>query len=570
MFINKLQLKNFKRFTDLTVDLAPQPPKGVANQEDENLPKLVLLIGANGSGKSCIFDAFEAINTLVLNKKLLQANEKIPSGYLTGLGLPDNDYCSKKKDIKDKNGYELIIDFDKEKHFNFHYKSTSETNIIGESSVDTNLEIGNYFYGRSAFRYTPRINKTTIGSNTNFERDLNRPKTYIDVDTKRFDDDIDKIFNNFLKEIKQKNNAQENFNNALNTAFINIFGDTNTSLRYEDFDSPVDGQSVQFWFKKGSLKVPYDYLSAGEKMVFELLLNLYARKHLYQDSIVFFDEIDLHLNTSLQFDLLKEITENWIPDNSQVWIASHSLGFIDYARQYERGVIIDFDSLDFDREQVLKPESKGLKNYEIAVPANLIQDLFRGKQIFICENKNDQIFNSLLLAEKLFVGVHDKNSILIEVKKNTNYFALRDRDYLTDEEIRKAKEKYKNLFILDYYCIENYLYHPENLLELNLKDFDIKDYEKEIINQNNLKKEKIKIDHLKDDRKSDLMLKEIQPDKNYDQFIAEYLDSDNFNKFYTFFNMKNFNGKYLEKYQITEERLAKTNWFKTKISEVLQ
>ena len=59
MFINKLQLKNFKRFTDLTVDLAPQPPKGVANQEDENLPKLVLLIGANGSGKSCIFDAFE-------------------------------------------------------------------------------------------------------------------------------------------------------------------------------------------------------------------------------------------------------------------------------------------------------------------------------------------------------------------------------------------------------------------------------------------------------------------------------------------------------------------------------
>ena len=246
------------------------------------------------------------------------------------------------------------------------------------------------------------------------------------------------------------------------------------------------------------------------------------------------------------------------------------MGFIDYARQYERGVIIDFDSLDFDREQVLKPESKGLKNYEIAVPANLIQDLFRGKQIFICENKNDQIFNSLLLAEKLFVGVHDKNSILIEVKKNTNYCALRDRDYLTDEEIRKAKEKYKNLFILDYYCIENYLYHPENLLELNLKDFDIKDYEKEIINQNNLKKEKIKIDHLKDDRKSDLMLKEIQPDKNYDQFIAEYLDSDNFNKFYTFFNMKNFNGKYLEKYQITEERLAKTNWFKTKISEVLQ
>ncbi len=51
MFINKLQLKNFKRFTDLTVDRAAQ--------QNQNPPKLVLLIGANGSGKSCIFDAFE-------------------------------------------------------------------------------------------------------------------------------------------------------------------------------------------------------------------------------------------------------------------------------------------------------------------------------------------------------------------------------------------------------------------------------------------------------------------------------------------------------------------------------
>src|SRR5262245_11348198 len=49
MFINKLQLKNFKRFTDLTIDLSGAQPA----------PKLVLLIGANGSGKTCIFDAFE-------------------------------------------------------------------------------------------------------------------------------------------------------------------------------------------------------------------------------------------------------------------------------------------------------------------------------------------------------------------------------------------------------------------------------------------------------------------------------------------------------------------------------
>ena len=51
MKIQKLQLKNFKRFTDLTIEGIP------------GNTKLVLLIGANGSGKSSVFDAFEFLNT---------------------------------------------------------------------------------------------------------------------------------------------------------------------------------------------------------------------------------------------------------------------------------------------------------------------------------------------------------------------------------------------------------------------------------------------------------------------------------------------------------------------------
>ena len=50
MRITKVELKNFKRFTDLTIDGIPADTK------------LVLLIGANGSGKSSVFDAFESLN----------------------------------------------------------------------------------------------------------------------------------------------------------------------------------------------------------------------------------------------------------------------------------------------------------------------------------------------------------------------------------------------------------------------------------------------------------------------------------------------------------------------------
>ena len=49
MPIQELHLKNFKRFTDVTTDLS----------ELDIPPKLVLLVGANDSGKSSVFDAFE-------------------------------------------------------------------------------------------------------------------------------------------------------------------------------------------------------------------------------------------------------------------------------------------------------------------------------------------------------------------------------------------------------------------------------------------------------------------------------------------------------------------------------
>lgn len=46
MKISKVQIKHYKRFTDLTIDSIPATAK------------LVVLVGANGCGKTSLFEAF--------------------------------------------------------------------------------------------------------------------------------------------------------------------------------------------------------------------------------------------------------------------------------------------------------------------------------------------------------------------------------------------------------------------------------------------------------------------------------------------------------------------------------
>ncbi len=65
MKIPKLELKNFKRFDDLTIDMTSLAEP----------PKLVLLIGKNGSGKSSVFDGFEVLNTVNKGSGVSIAND---------------------------------------------------------------------------------------------------------------------------------------------------------------------------------------------------------------------------------------------------------------------------------------------------------------------------------------------------------------------------------------------------------------------------------------------------------------------------------------------------------------
>ena len=546
MYISNIKLKNFKRFTDLTIDLS-QP---------ERPPKLVLLIGANGSGKTSVFDGFNVLSEY----------------YKAGLVLADNffadditHYYRKEKGDKSTidanfgNGMALTVSSD-------DFDSAG----LRQSTPET------VFYGRSSLRQVPHLIRTSLGSTSSFDltKDSDRPLTYIDRD-ERFENDLEEITKNILQEFYQSDRERseiiKTYIEPINKAFERIFEDDKTVVpRLVSIIPPLDNNVTEVRFQKGNTEFRYDLLSNGEKGIFNTLINLLSRKKFYQDTIYYLDELDLHLNTRLQYNLLKEITEHWIPENCQLWTASHSYGFIDYAREANHAAIIDFNSLDFDVPQVLVPELKNsLDVFDVAVPKERIFKLFDNKQIVLCENQNDELYNLLALEDTLFVGVKNKDEVFLNIKRDPRYYGLIDWDFLTDHEIATARRKYSTLRILHYYCFENYLYHPDNMVEVD-PTFDKASYIQEIVAQKNSQKLKLisRIDKIRNSY-AILRSEDTMRDENFDTII-DALASDDLERFYPFFDMKkNFNKKSIETYNWRKEQLVSTSWFRQKISEAL-
>jgi len=547
MKITKLELKNFKRFDDLTIDLTSLVEPA----------KLVLLIGTNGSGKSSVFDAFEVLNTMG------RVDHSISDSY----------YYTKKE----SEDFNVIVTTDE-----LNNSNNFVTETLDLSSNYKNLKKQS-FYGRTSVRQIPKLTRTSLGQgNVSFENDTDRPQTYIDRDN-RFENDIEKVASSILTDVFKGNNSTEeiieSYINPINRSFENIFGtEVGTRIKLISIKPPLEGKTAEILFKKGISQIPYDYLSSGEKEIFNILLNLLTRTEYFQDTIYFLDEIDLHLNTQLQKNLLKEITEKWIPEKCQLWTASHSLGFIEYANEAEHASIIDFDNLNFDVPQLITPSpKKNFDVFEIAVSKEFLSKVFEGKRIVFSENTDTSRYNNLNLNNTVFFVGKDKSDVFHKAKNSSAHDGLIDRDYLTDEEIIDLLRAYQNLFILNYYSIENYFYHPENLEEYYKsvgKDFFKDDYKKAIIREKESSKSQILI-RFPRARDGYPFYREKENEKKLkafrfnDQNILQMIESPDFETFYKVFPAKHFGTQISERQNLNKDNLAKTTWFKTKIEEVL-
>jgi predicted ATP-binding protein involved in virulence len=548
MNITEIHLKNFKRFSSLQIEAIPKNAK------------LILLVGANGSGKSSLFDGFNFINGAIKRD--------------VGTGQEFVDYYRKEKNTP------------AEVHINIGDTAytISDTNF-GQPSLPTTS-----FYGRTSFRQIPRLTRTTLGSkSTDVNKDSDRPKYFSEADI-RFENDVEKITELILKDFfrtpKTKEEVRKAYLDPVNAALNNIFGvSSDNTIQLIEIIPPLEGKVAQLLFRKGKSEFHYNYLSAGEKEVFNLLLNLLARKQNYQDTVYYMDELDLHLNTKNQFDLLKEITENWIPENCQLWTATHSLGFIEYARQAGLAELIDFDHLNFDISQVLQPISKGKPDiYEIAVGKEFLPQLFRDKEIYFVENKDSGFYASVGITNAIFISENNRNNVFHKVRA-TGYKGIVDRDYLTENDIKVIRDEYKKLFILGYYSIENYMYHPDNLEEFYKskgEEFDKERYLQELIEAKDEIKDKLSI-QIASARMgypyfgepifngTALQRRFKNHSENFDEteVLKQKLDSNVLEEFYPSLPMKTYCTQLQSRQHAAKIDLVKTNWFREQMRKLL-
>jgi len=144
------------------------------------------------------------------------------------------------------------------------------------------------------------------------------------------------------------------------------------------------------------------FFQQGRKEVIDLIVDLIIKKPKFNDTIFCIDEPELHLNTKIQRALLLEI-DHLIPENCQLWIATHSIGFLRALQEdlKEKAYIFDFGETDyFTGSKIISPMRPTRSNCQRIFQTALddLAYLIAPTRIVYCEGRADPAPNGAELC----------------------------------------------------------------------------------------------------------------------------------------------------------------------------
>ncbi|MGC3967509.1 MAG: AAA family ATPase [Pirellulales bacterium] len=436
MRISSVSLRNFKRFTDLSIKDIPKSAK------------LVLVVGPNGCGKSSLFDAFLHWFRMPFNG-----------------GGSDQSYS--------------------QKHFDQPF---SLAQAIRVELYDNPVRQLDSLYVRTAYRNDPDFSVDAISRLANPAGNVLRLTRTIDNDQTVSENYRRLVYETTAAVYDQRNDQRSvlDLRNELigeiRESMKRVFGD----LLLSNITDPL--AQGNFYFEKGSTRAyHYKNLSGGEKAAFDLLLDLHLKRKFFPNAVYCIDEIETHLHTRIQGKLLKEIVR-LVPESSQLWITTHSLGVLRasleiLANAPEAVCLIDFEGISPDLPQELIPASLGRATWDklMSITLDDLSQRIAPKVVVICEGSSvgnrrkdfdaeiynrclgahhpDVVFVSGGAASQIQATGASVREVLSRVIPAARILSLADRDSRSDQEVAEIESK--GDLVLGLRNIESYLFTDE-------------------------------------------------------------------------------------------------------------
>ncbi len=442
MRVKNIQLKDYKRFTDLTIANVPETAR------------LVVLVGPNGSGKSSVFDSF-----------LSKARAAVANYQLSG---DTEQYYEKVAQARHLGQIANRVTIE------FH----------GAGTVDFKTA----FQVRSAYRNEADFRIEHLQAS---RQDHEGPRLVriIDIDA-AVSQNYARVAWTGLQDLYHAAPAEQTIGQYrkstlgdLHDAMRSLF--SNPELLLQDFGAMKSGS---FRFSKGSVNdFHYKNLSGGEKAAFDILLDVFVKRKEAEDAVFCIDEPELHVATGLQGRLIASILD-LLPETTQLWIATHSIGIVReaYRIQHESPsevAFLDFSDHDFDVPVTIEPSNPNrtfwANVYSIALDD--LASLVAPRRIVICEGSAERhvrgfdanCYNALFADESpetLFVSqggagqvIDSENlmAILNAMAGGIQIHRLIDRDDMTEDE--RNRNIAEGIRVLRRRELEEYLYDAEVL-----------------------------------------------------------------------------------------------------------
>lgn len=446
MRVKRIKLTNFKRFSNLTIDSIPETTK------------LVVMVGPNGSGKTSIM---EAMNHFYKCSGFGSAGDyqylrKIEIGQT----LDPRNWIHEAVNLVD---------------IEFYDHSFPKQYSSGQTK--------GHFYFRSAYRNEPDFTVDTMNRQPDPTKEL-RLNTLIENDqtiSKNYQALVATSVNELFKDENQKKYVEDVTNKLtgkIKASMEKVF----KNLMFTSLGNPLSNGT--FYFSKGaSQNFQYKNLSAGEKAAFDLILDMVVQSQYFPDAIYCIDEPETHMHTQLQGKVLRELY-SLVPDQSQLWISTHSIGMLQEAEEIESNnpgtvTFLDFGNRNFDQEQLIQPVKIGKKVlekfYELAFGD--FAKLMLPEVIVFCEGTHEgkkrkdfdqSIYNKIFenrCPTTLFISAGNCNDIIeLQSKQggvintllnNCKVIRLIDRDDCSSGEIESYNKE--GIKVLQRRNLESYL-----------------------------------------------------------------------------------------------------------------